>query len=74
MVPLCFAQPNKDFYISEIKGNGRSKYCLLEKGLCIGNKVRVMGDRDNCFIVKINDTIKYALSFAIANKIILQEK
>mgnify|MGYP001371821164 CR=1 FL=1 len=73
MVPLSFAQPNKDFYISEIKGNTRSKCCLLEKGLCIGNKVRVMGDCDNCFIVKINDTIKYVLSFAIANKIMLRE-
>lgn len=73
MIPLCFAQPNKDFYIKEIKGKGEAKCCLLEKGLCVGNKVRVMEGSNNCFIVKINDTFKYALSFGIANKIMLQE-
>ena len=74
MVPLCFAQLNKDFYIKEIKGTGRSKCCCLEKGLCVGNKVRVMDGKGDCFIVKINDTMKYVLSFAIANRIMLQEE
>lgn len=73
MIPLCFAKPNKDFCIKEIRGIGQDKCCLLEKGICVGNKIRVMGDNKDCFIVKINDSVKYALSFGIANKIILQE-
>lgn len=73
MVPLCFAQPNKDFMIKEIKGTGRSKCCLLEKGLCVGNKIRLTEGTKDCFIVKVNDSIKYALNFGLANKIMLQE-
>ncbi len=73
MVPLCFAQLNKDFLIKEIKGQKGSKCCLLDKGLCVGNRVRIMNEDRNCFIVKVNDTVKYALNFGLANKIMLQE-
>lgn len=73
MVPLCFAQLNKDFLIKEIKGQKGSKCCLLNKGLCVGNRVRIMNEDRNCFIVKVNDTVKYALNFGLANKIMLQE-
>lgn len=73
MVPLCFAQLNKDFLIKEIKGQRGSKCCLLDKGLCVGNRVRIMNEDRNCFIVKVNDTVKYALNFGLANKIMLQE-
>lgn len=73
MVPLCFAQLNKDFLIKEIKDQRGSKCCLYDKGLCVGSKVRVMDESRDCFIVKVNDTIKYALNFGIANKIMLQE-
>lgn len=73
MVPLCFAQLNKDFLIKEIKGQKGSKCCLLDKGLCVGNRVRIMNEDRNCFIVKVNDTVKYVLNFGLANKIMLQE-
>lgn len=73
MIPLCFAQLNKDFLIKEIKGQRESKCCLLDKGLCVGNKVRVMNEDKDCFVVKVNDKVKYALSFGLANKIMLQE-
>lgn len=73
MVPLCFAQMNKDFLIKEIKGQRGSKCCLLDKGLCVGNKIRVMNGSKDCFIVKVNDKIKYALNFGVTNKIMLQE-
>ncbi|STO30985.1 Uncharacterised protein [Fusobacterium necrogenes] len=73
MIPLCFAQLNKDFLIKEIKGKKGSKCCILDKGLCVGNKVRIMTGTKDCFIVKVNDKVKYALNFKIANKIILQE-
>lgn len=73
MIPLCFAELNKDFLIKEIKGQRGSKCCLVNKGLCVGNKVRVMNGSGGCFVVKVNDTIKYALNFSLANKILLQE-
>ncbi|WP_291258676.1 FeoA domain-containing protein [Fusobacterium sp.] len=73
MVPLCFAPLGKDFLIKEIKGQKGAKCCLVDKGLCIGNKVRVMNGNGGCFVIKVNDTIKYALNFSLANKILLQE-
>lgn len=73
MVPLCFAELNKDFLIKEIKGQRGSKCCLVNKGLYVGNKVRVMNGSGGCFVVKVNDTIKYVLNFSLANKILLQE-
>lgn len=73
MIPLCFAQLNKDFYIIEIDDCKKSKCCLLEKGLCVGNKVNIHAKKGNSFVVKINDTMKYVIGFGIARKILVNE-
>lgn len=73
MIPLCFADKNKVFEIGEIKGRKHSNCCLLEKGVCVGNKVRIMEHSGDCFIIKINDKMKFVLNFGLANKIMLKE-
>lgn len=71
MIPLSFVEKNRDYIVKEIRGS--DKVCLLDKGLCIGNKIRVLEKNNGSFIVRVNDTTKYALGFGLANKIIVAD-
>ncbi|MGL4673097.1 MAG: FeoA family protein [Cetobacterium sp.] len=70
MMPLIFAEQNKEFVIKQIKGRDQDKSRLTEKGFYIGNKVCLLKDDKSNYIVKINGT-KYVLNFGLANKIII---
>ncbi|MGL6114191.1 FeoA family protein [Cetobacterium sp. SF1] len=70
LIPLAFVEHNKNFVIKEIRGSSTDKNRLVEKGFCIGNKVCLLKDNENNFIVKINDS-KYMINFSLANKILL---
>ncbi|MGL5355207.1 MAG: FeoA family protein [Cetobacterium sp.] len=70
MMPLIFAEQNKEFVIKQIKGRDQDKNRLTEKGFYIGNKICLVKDDKSNYIVKINET-KYVLNFGLANKIII---
>ncbi|WP_448819832.1 FeoA family protein [Cetobacterium sp.] len=73
MTPLIFAEQNKEFVIKEIKGRGKDRNRLTEKGFCIGNKICLLRDDQRNYIVKTNDT-KYVLNFGLANKIMIDNE
>lgn len=70
LVPLAFAEHNKNFLIKDIKGNNKDKKRLIENGFCIGSNVCLLKDDNNNYIVRINDN-KYVINFGLANKILL---
>ena len=73
MLPLAFAEPNRELVIKDIRGTGCCKGRLLEKGFCIGKKVCVVRDGCDGIVVKLNNC-KYALNFGLASKIIVDNK
>lgn len=73
MLPLAFAESNKELVIKDIKGTGCCKGRLLEKGFCVGNKICILRDGKDSIVVKINNS-KYALNFGLANKIFVENK
>ena len=71
MLPLAFAELNKEVTIKDIRGTGCCKGQLLEKGFCIGKKLCVLKDGNGGVVVKMNNC-KYALNFDLASKIIVE--
>ncbi|MEF9932610.1 MAG: FeoA family protein [Cetobacterium sp.] len=71
LIPLPFVEQNTNFIIKDIRTNPKEKNRLIEKGFCIGNKICLLKDDNNNFIVKINDS-KYVINFGLANKILLE--
>lgn len=74
MKPLHLIDYNKPFFIREIHGNNEFKIPLIQKGLCIGAEVKLVERKDECFIISINNSMRYVINFAIANKVWVDEK
>lgn len=69
IVPLAFAEQNKDFTIKNI--NGKNKTVLAEKGICCGNRICLMRNMNNNFIVKAGEC-QYILGFGFAKDIMVE--
>ncbi len=70
MLPLAFAELNKEDTIKDIRGSGCCKGQLLEQFFFICIKVCVLKDGNGGVVVKMNNC-KYALNFGLASKIIV---
>lgn len=70
-IPLAFAEFNKNFIIKNIKGSSENKNCLLEKGFCCGEKVCLLRNFNNNFVVEIGNS-QYILGFGFAKDIMVE--
>ncbi|WP_300358255.1 FeoA family protein [Fusobacterium sp.] len=71
VVPLAFAEQNKYFTIKNINSSSREKITLAEKGICTGNKICLIKNTSDNFIVKIGQC-QYVIGFGFARNIMVE--
>ncbi|WP_300327849.1 FeoA family protein [Fusobacterium sp.] len=71
IIPLAFADLNKNFKIVEISEKCKHRKSLIEKGFCIGNIVTIKNSSNGNFIVEVNGS-QYVLGFNYAKNILVE--
>ncbi len=71
IIPLAFADLNKNFKIVEISEKCKHKKSLVEKGFCVGSTVIIKNSSSGNFIVEINGS-QYVLGFNYAKNILVE--
>lgn len=71
IMPLAFAEYNKYHTIKNITGSSKEKTALVEKGFCSGNRICLIRNLNNNFVVKIGDN-QYIIGFGFAKDIIVE--
>lgn len=72
MLPLIFAEKDKEYIIKRIKTRDKNRCKLIENGFHEGKKIFLVGENRNSYVVKIDD-MKYILDFRLANKIVVEK-
>lgn len=71
-IPLAFAECNKYHTIKNINGSSKEKSTLVEKGFCCGNKICLVKNLNNNFVVKTGNS-QYIIGFGFAKDIMVEK-
>ncbi len=71
VVPLAFVEANKYFTIKNVNSNTKDRITLAEKGICTGNKICLIKNTNDNFIVKIGQC-QYVIGFKFAKNIMVE--